>query len=91
MVSSPVLSLVFIIGFIASSALVVPIQQSIVSKIAKENYGEVMGVQGSAKALGMVIGSLGSGFIFSLGSKLPFFFAGLFALLAYLILKKLPR
>ena len=50
-----------------------------------------MGVQGSAKALGMVIGSLGSGFIFSLGSKLPFFFAGLFALLAYLILKKLPR
>ncbi|MDU6854066.1 MAG: MFS transporter [Zhenhengia sp.] len=90
-VSSPVLSLVFIIGFIASSALVVPIQQSIVSKIAKENYGEVMGVQGSAKALGMVIGSLGSGFIFSLGSKLPFFFAGLFALLAYLILKKLPR
>lgn len=90
-VPSNALGLLFIIGFIASSALVVPMQQSIVSKMAKENYGEVMGVQGSAKALGMVIGSLGSGFIFSLGSKLPFFFAGLFAILAYYILKKLPR
>lgn len=90
-VPSNTLGLLFIIGFIASSALVIPIQQSMVSKMAKENYGEVMGVQGSAKALGMVIGSLGSGFIFSLGSKLPFFFAGLFAILAYYILKKLPR
>lgn len=90
-VTAPVLSFIFIIGFIASSALVIPTQQSIVSKLAKENYGEVMGVQGSAKAMGMVIGSLGSGFIFSLGSKLPFFCAGFMALLAYMVLKKLPR
>ena len=90
-VTTPILSLIFIVGFIASSALVIPIQQSIVSKLAKENYGEVMGVQGSAKALGMVIGSLGSGFIFGLGSKLPFFCAGFVALSAYIVLKKLPR
>lgn len=85
------MAILFLVGFIAASALVVPIQQSIVSKIAKENYGEVMGVQGSAKALGMVIGSLGSGFIFSLGSKLPFLFAGIFALIAYFVLTGLKK
>lgn len=85
------LAILFLIGFVASSALVIPTQQSIVSKIAKENYGEVMGVQGSAKALGMIIGSLGSGFIFTIGSKLPFLFAGIFALIACLVLNVFKR
>lgn len=76
-------SLTFLIVFIAGSSLVVPMQQSIVSKLAKENYGEVMGIQGSAKALGMIIGSLTAGFIFMIGNKLPFIFAGVCALLAY--------
>lgn len=76
-------SLTFLIIFIAGSSLVVPMQQSIVSKLAKENYGEVMGIQGSAKALGMIIGSLTAGFIFMIGNRLPFVFAGICALLAY--------
>lgn len=77
--------LIFLAIFIASSALVTPIQQSIVSKMAKDNYGEVMGIQGSFKALGMVSGSLISGFIFDYGNKLPFIIGGLAALLAFFI------
>lgn len=80
------LSLVFLIIFIASSALVTPIQQSIVSKLAKNNYGEVMGVQGSFKAIGMVTGSLVSGFIFDYGNKLPFILGGMCCLFAFLLL-----
>ena len=77
--------LIFLAIFIASSALVTPIQQSIVSKMAKDNYGEVMGIQGSFKALGMVSGSLISGFVFDYGNKLPFIIGGVAALLAFFI------
>lgn len=84
----------FVLGliiFIAASALVIPMQQSIVSKIAKENYGEVMGIQGSAKAIGMVIGSLGAGFMFELWNKLPFVFGGLCAVIAFLTIVRINR
>ncbi|SCH30857.1 MULTISPECIES: MFS transporter [unclassified Romboutsia] len=77
--------LVFLSIFIASSALVTPIQQSMVSKMAKDNHGEVMGIQGSFKALGMVTGSLISGFIFDYGNKLPFVMGGLSCLIAFMI------
>lgn len=85
------LSIIFLLGFVASSALIIPIHQSIVSKLAKDNYGEVMGIQGSAKAIGMVVGSLTAGLIFNIGNKLPFIFAGISALLAVLILMRLKR
>lgn len=83
------LNLIFLIIFIGGSSLITPIQQSIVSKLAKDNYGEVMGIQGSAKALGMIVGSLMAGFIFMVGNKLPFMFAGICALLATLVLMRL--
>ena len=51
------LSFMFIMIFVGSSALVTPIQQSIVSKLAKDNYGEIMGIQGSYKAIGMIVGN----------------------------------
>jgi len=79
------LVLIFLVIFIASSALITPIQQSIVSKMAKDNYGEVMGIQGSFKALGMVSGSLMSGFIFDYGNKLPFIIGGIASILAFFI------
>lgn len=85
------LSMIFLVVFIASSSLVTPMQQSIVSKLAKDNYGEVMGIQGSAKALGMIIGSLSAGFIFMIGNKLPFIFGGICALLAYIVLTRLKN
>ena len=82
-----ILSLVFLAVFIGSSALVTPLQQSIVSKLAKDNYGEVMGVQGSFKAIGMVTGSLLAGFIFDIWNKLPFTIGGICCILSYIILK----
>lgn len=85
------LSLVFLLCFIASSSLIIPIHQSIVSKLAQDNYGEVMGIQGSAKAIGMIIGSLTSGFIFSIGNKLPFVFGGICALVACSVLFRIKR
>ena len=85
-----ILSLVFLAVFIGSSALVTPLQQSIVSKLAKDNYGEVMGVQGSFKAIGMVTGSLLAGFIFDIGNKLPFTLGGICCILAFILLKNNP-
>lgn len=83
--------LAFLALFIASSALITPIQQSIVSKMAKDKYGEVMGIQGSFKAIGMVTGSLLSGFIFDYGNKLPFMLGGICCLLAFILLSKTFR
>lgn len=83
--------LIALVGFIMASALVTPIQQSMVTKLAQTEYGTVMGVQGSAKALGMIIGSLGSGFIFGIGPKLPFVFAGLAALVAFMLLQGVKK
>ena len=51
-----------------------PIYQSMISKYAQDNAGEIMGIQNSARSLGMVIGSLTSGFLYQIGSKLPFLF-----------------
>lgn len=85
------ISLVFLSLFILSSASITPMQQSIVSKIAKDNYGEIMGLQGSFKALGMVSGSLISGFIFDFGNRLPFIFAGISCIIAFLVLSKKLR
>ncbi|MGL5693741.1 MAG: MFS transporter [Peptostreptococcaceae bacterium] len=83
------LGLVFLAIFIASSALVTPIQQSIVSKMAKNNYGEIMGIQGSYKAIGMVSGSLMAGFIFDYGNTLPFLIGGISSLVAFFIVLKM--
>ena len=81
-----ILSFMFIMIFVGSSALVIPIQQSIVSKLAKDNYGEIMGIQGSYKAIGMIIGSLASGFIFDIGNKLPFILSGICCLIVCILM-----
>lgn len=84
-----IISLLFLLIFIASSALIVPMQQSIVSKLAKDNYGQVMGIQGSFKAIGMIVGSLVSGFIFDYRNKLPFILGGLCCIIAFLVVSKI--
>ncbi|MGL5329433.1 MAG: MFS transporter [Peptostreptococcaceae bacterium] len=78
----------FLMIFVCGSALITPIQQSIVSKLAKDNYGEVLGVQGSYKAIGMIIGSLTSGFIFSIGNRLPFVLSGICCFLIVLLVRR---
>lgn len=82
------ISFMFIMVFVGSSALVTPIQQSIVSKLAKENYGEIMGIQGSYKAIGMIVGSLASGFIFDIGNKLPFILSGICCMIVCLLVPR---
>lgn len=84
-----ILSFIFIMIFVGSSALVTPIQQSIVSKLAKDNYGEIMGIQGSYKAIGMIVGSLVSGFIFDIGNKLPFILSGICCLIVCILIYKI--
>lgn len=82
------ISFMFIMVFVGSSALVTPIQQSIVSKLVKENYGEIMGIQGSYKAIGMIVGSLASGFIFDIGNKLPFILSGICCMTVCLLIPR---
>ncbi|MEF9991744.1 MAG: MFS transporter [Romboutsia sp.] len=84
-----IVSILFLLVFIASSSLITPLQQSIVSKLAKDNYGQVMGIQGSFKAIGMIIGSLAAGFIFDYGNKLPFILGGVCCIIAFSIIYKI--
>lgn len=82
-------SALFLVLFVVGSSLAVPMYQSIIVKMSDNNYGEIMGMQNSAKALGMILGSLGAGFIFTIGEKLPFLVGGISSLLGLLILVKL--
>lgn len=85
-VPSTILFFIFIIVFVAVSSIYVPIQQNIVTKLAKDNYGALMGLQNSAKAVGMIAGSLSAGAIFDFGSKLPFLVSGIILLLGFIVL-----
>ena len=77
-----------IILFVAVASVYVPVQQNIVSTLAKENYGTLMGLQNSAKAVGMVIGSLFAGAIFDFGEKLPFIASAIMLFIGFVILMK---
>ncbi|MGL4338370.1 MAG: MFS transporter [Turicibacter sp.] len=87
--------IIFLTLFILVVPLAQPIYQSIISGLAKDNAGEIMGIQNSARSVGMVIGSLISGYIFKFGPKLPFLLGGITALIAFFVLllaaKKLKR
>ncbi|MDR5587857.1 MFS transporter [Clostridium aquiflavi] len=86
LIENLIIAIIFVIIFLSFISLIIPIQQSIISKEANKNYGMIMGMQNSSKALGMVAGSLFSGFIFNVGSKLPFIIAGLILIITYFIL-----
>ncbi|VYU59722.1 Tetracycline resistance protein, class C [Clostridium paraputrificum] len=77
----------FILLFVGSSAIYQPMLQNIISKVSNKDNGKIAGIQNSARAIGMIIGSLYSGFIFAYGSKLPFLTASIVILLGYLIFK----
>ncbi len=86
--SNMIFGFMFILTFVGCSAISTPIQQSIVSKLSNDNYGEIMGIQGSYKAIGMIIGSLLSGFIFDIGNKLPFILSGICLLVVVVMVRK---
>ena len=87
--SNTILFFVFIILFVTISSIYVPIQQNIVTKLAKDNYGALMGLQNSSKAAGMVVGSLFAGFIFDFGSKLPFLASSIILFIGFIILTRI--
>ena len=79
------LFLLFILFFVGSSAIYLPILQNIISKISNKHNGKIAGIQNSSRAIGMIIGSLYSGFIFSFGSKLPFITASIVIIVGYIV------
>lgn len=73
--------------YISFSSLNMPLQQSIISKINIENKGKILGVQNSARSIGMIAGSLFAGFVFDLNNKLPFLMCGVIFILVSIMLK----
>lgn len=72
--------------FASFATIHIPLQQSIITKLSKENYGSLMGIFNSSKAVGQVTGSLSAGFIFDLGNKLPFLLSSIIVSIAFVIL-----
>lgn len=84
--NNTVLFLLCAVIFTSFSSIHMPLQQSIVTKLAKENYGSLLGIFNSSKAVGQVAGSLSAGFIFDLGNKLPFLLSAIIVFIGFLIL-----
>lgn len=72
--------------FASFASIHIPLQQSIITKLAKGNYGSLMGIFNSSKAVGQVTGSLLAGFIFDLGNKLPFLLSSIIICIAFFTL-----
>lgn len=87
--SNTIIFFIFIIIYVTISSVYVPIQQNIVTKLSKDNYGALMGLQNSSKAVGMVIGSLFAGFIFDFGNKLPFAASSIILFIGFIILTRI--
>ena len=77
----------FILLFVGSAAIYQPMLQNIISKVSNRDNGKIAGIQNSARAIGMIIGSLYSGFIFDYGSKLPFVSASIVVMIGYIVFK----
>lgn len=74
LVGSKALFFTFSFVYYASNSIYVPIQQVLVMENADENSsGVISGLYNSVRSMGMIIGSLSSGFLYSINSKLPFF------------------
>ena len=76
----------FAIIFTAFTNIHIPLQQSIITKLSNGNYGSLIGILNSFKAVGQVSGSLSAGFIFSLNNKFPFLLGSLIVLIGFLFL-----
>ena len=85
--TSNIMFFTFIIAFVSSASIYVPLQQNIISKLSVHNHGKVAGIQNSSKAIGMIIGSLYSGFIFGVGNKLPFLTVSIVTMVSFVILQ----
>lgn len=75
--------------FASFASIHIPLQQTLVTKLSHGNYGSLMGIMNSCKAVGMVTGSLLSGFIFDFGNKLPFLISAIVIGTGFIILTSL--
>jgi len=76
----------FFLIYLIISALALPIYQGMIAEHAQDNAGELMGIQNSARSVGMVIGSLASGFLYDLGSRFPFILGSFAAFICFFLL-----
>ena len=68
------------------NSIYIPLLQNIVStSVDKNKTGIAMGSYNSLKSLGMIFGSLLTGYIYEYGAKLSFVFAAIMFLLATLL------
>lgn len=67
------IAIIFIGLFIAAIAIYRPLVQDYVVSQNNDRGGELMGIVNSVNSLGMIIGSLSSGFLFTIGQDLPFY------------------
>ena len=72
--------------FASFASIHIPLQQSIITKLSQENYGSLMGIFNSSKAIGQVTGSLTAGFIFDIGNKLPFLTSAILVFIGFIVL-----
>ena len=62
-------------GFYVFNAIYLPVQQAMMAQIKTENTGLLSGMFTAAKSAGNFAGPLAVGFLYGLGSKLPFYLA----------------
>ena len=73
--------------FFAVNAIYIPLLQDMcANRSTQDNSHMVMGFYNAMKSLGMIAGALFAGFIYEFGAKLAFFYAGIFFLVAALLM-----
>lgn len=81
--------LYFIIGnivFFTFNAMYIPIQQALATmNVNKNDSGVISGIFNSVTSAGRIAGALFAGFVYSFGSKIPFFAASIAFLLAVIV------
>ena len=78
--------LCFALLFASVASINIPLQQTIITKLSHGNYGSLMGIMNSCKAVGMVSGSLSAGLIFDIYNKLPFLIGAVIVFIGFIIL-----
>ena len=69
--------------FYALNAIYIPLVQDLcASASTPENSNMVMGFYNAMKSLGMIVGALFAGFIYTVGPALSFLYAGIFYLIS---------
>lgn len=81
-----ILFLTYAVIFTSFASIHIPLQQSIITKLSQKNYGSIMGIFNSSKAIGQVTGSLTAGFIFDIGNKLPFLISAILVFISFIVL-----